>query len=314
MNAGTYELTLDLPGNPNYIIESIEPVTFTIHKRTLTVSMANVSRVYDGTVGGNFSYNSYDVSGLQGSDTKALLGEPIFSGPATEAKNVGTYRVYLNFANTELENYTVRTSNGYVATAMLTITKARLQYTIHSVEKEYDGVPLREFDITFEGLVGGDTVEPRWSLYDQNDRPVNAIVNAGEYSMSITFDHPNYEKPMGNPGTCTIKKKTVQITIDPVADKQYDGEAVTGFSYTADGLLGQDQLSGAKWIIRDANGNLVSQAVNAGVYSVTVSFGAQTNYEVAAPTAVTFEITKRPVTVSAIAPDRDYDGTTGGNF
>ena len=311
VNAGTYELTLDLPGNPNYIIESIKPVTFTIHKRTLTVSMANVSRVYDGTVGGNFTYT---VNGLQGSDSEALLGEPIFSGPATEAKNFGTYRVYLNFANTELENYTVRTSNGYVATAMLAIAKARLQYTIHSVEKEYDGVPLREFDITFEGLVDGDTVEPRWSLYDQNDRPVNAIVNAGEYSMSITFDHPNYEKPMGNPGTCTIKKKTVQITIDPVADKQYDGEAVTGFGYTAVGLLGQDQLSGAKWIIRDANGNLVSQAVNAGVYSVTVSFGAQTNYEVAAPEAVTFEITKRPVTVSAIAPDRDYDGTTGGNF
>jgi hypothetical protein len=221
--------------------------------------------------------------------------------------------VYLNFANTELENYTVRTSNGYVATAVLIINKARLQYTIHSAEKEYDGVPLREFDITFEGLVVGDTVEPHWSLYDQNDRPVNAIVNAGEYSMNITLKHPNYE-PMGNPGTCTIKKKTVQITIDPVADKQYDGEAVTGFSYTAVGLLGQDQLSGAKWIIRDANGNLVSQAVNAGVYSVTVSFSAQTNYEVAAPEAVTFEITKRPVTVSAIAPDRDYDGTTGGNF
>ena len=47
---------------------------------------------------------------------------------------------------------------------------------------------------------------------------------------------------------------------------------------------------------------------------MTVSFGAQTNYEVATPTAVTFEITKRPVTVSAIAPDRDYDGTTGGQF
>jgi hypothetical protein len=196
---------------------------------------------------------------------------------------------------------------------MLAIAKARLQYTIHSVEKEYDGVPLREFDVTFEGLVDGDTVEPHWSLFDQNDRPVNAIVNAGEYSMNITLKPLNYE-PMGNPGTCTIKKKTVQITVDPVADKQYDGEAVTGFSYTAVGLLGQDQLSGAKWIIRDANGNLVSQAVNAGVYSVTVSFGAQTNYEVAAPEAVTFEITKRPVTVSAIAPDRDYDGTTGGNF
>lgn len=312
VNAGTYELTLDLPGNPNYVIESIEPVTFTISKRTLTVSMKNVSRVYDGTVGGNFTY---DVNGLQGSDSKELLGEPIFSGPATEAKNVSSsgYKLYLNFANTELENYTVKTSNGYAAMTTLTITRARLQYTVHSVEKEYDGVPLREFDFTIEGLVGGDTVEPRWRLYDQNDRPTNAAVNAGTYSVDIILSHPNYEI-MGNPGTCTIKKKTVQITIDPVADKQYDGEAVTGFSYTAVGLLGQDQLSGAEWIIRDANGNSVSRAVNAGVYSVTVSFGVQTNYEVSAPKAVTFEITKRPVTVSAVAPDRDYDGTTGGDF
>ncbi len=314
VNAGTYELTLDLPGNPNYVIESIAPVEYTIRKRVLTVRMENMSRVYNGTVGGDFTYT---VSGLQGSDSEALLGEPIYSGDATEGKNVGNYKLYLNFADTELDNYTVKTNNGYAAIATLVITKAPLHYTIHSVEKEYDGVPLKDFAYTITGFAGEDTEEqlgePRWIIYDQNDRPASAAINAGEYSVDLILSHPNYELK-GNPGKCTIKKKAVQITVAPVADKQYDGEAVTGFSYSAVGLVGDDQLSGAKWTVRDANGAPVSQAVNAGRYSVTVSFGTQTNYEVTVTGAETFEITKRPVTVSAIAPDRDYDGTTGGNF
>ncbi len=314
VNAGTYDLTLELPGNPNYSIQLIESVHFTISKHTLTVSVNNLERIYDGTEGGEFSYT---VNGLQGSDAEVdVLGEPIFTGPATTAKDAGNgYELYLSFTNTNPDNYTLNINNGRAA--KLTIKKAKVQVAVDPIEKEYDGKPLADFTFSVKGLVAGETMdqlgEPQWFVWNANDRPVSEAKDAGTYSVQPKFAvHPNYEISV-NGTTCRITKKTLTVTVDPIPDKTYDGEALTGLSFSVEGLVDGEtvaQLGTPTWT---ANGRPVAQAINAGEYSVNVSFAAHTNYNFNV-SGVTCEITKRPVTVSAIAPDRDYDGTTGGDF
>ena len=397
LNAGTYTLTLEFSGNPNYDIQPITPVTYTISKRALTVSLNDLDRPYDGTEGYDFA-SAYSVSGLIGSDGEALLGDPIYSGTAVTARNAGTYDWYLSFTNTVLDNYTLNINNNRAG--KLTIGKAKLTVTVKAKEKEYDGIPLvLDYEIT--GLVGGDTwnlpadpwavynvengtavspdnvvnagkyfvefnshvsgkldnytlnligadctitkkavtvtvddipdktydgeavtgfsytvvglvsgeqlQQPRWTV---NGSSSNQAINAGEYTVNAVFAPQTNYKVSVRPATFKITKKTVEVTVNDVPDKTYDGEAVTGFGYTVDGLVGGDRLGQPQWLVNDS---ATTKAINAGEYTVNAGFASQTNYEIKVRPA-TFTITKRLVTVSAIAPDRDYDGTTGGEF
>ncbi len=268
VNAGTYDLTLTLSGNDNYIIETIRPATLTIRKREVTVSVSVPKRTYNGSTGGDFSYT---VSGLQGSDTKTILGDPIYTGDAMEKKDVGFHTLYLDFASNELENYTVKIRNGHAATGTLQITKAKLVVTIDPIEKEYDGTPLTGFTYTVSGLVDGETEdqlgEPSWTIYDQNSRPISQAINAGGYSLEIEFDeamHPNYSIS-GSRASCTITKRAATVTA-VATDRDCNGTAGGQFDFTIEGLAEGDE----KKDFTATFGGSAKTAKDPGTYTLTV--------------------------------------------
>jgi len=188
INAGRYTLSVELPGNPNYQIDSYESGSFEILKKTLIVSPVAESRVYDGTVGGNFDVT---LTGLVGSDTRALFGTPEFEGDALTAKNAGYYTLLVKELpfNSTVENYELIYTSG-----SFEIKKRALTITVVAFDRDYDGTLGCEFDCEVEGLAQGD---PRESIekFLKFDGSAILATDPGVYTLTVSVEPLNPEDP-----------------------------------------------------------------------------------------------------------------------
>ena len=305
-DVGAYTVTVTSLGTSNYIIAEAHPGTFTITKKSITVTPVATTRTYDGTVGGTFSVT---VSGLVSGETAAILGTPVFSGNATTAKNAGTYTLNVEYP-IESQNYTVTQYN----TGVLVIRKARFTVNITALSKEYDGkaVDTSKLQYTVSGLCAGDTASMLGTPQYSGSLVMNNLGTAGTYTLTISMPgNDNYEEGSAT-FTYTITPK--EITVTAVAtDRVYDGTAGGKFSITASGLIEGEDVSvlGTPVFYGDA-----VTAINAGSYTLKVQFNSTTgNYKVTKCNDTTFKITPKEVTVTAVATNRAYEeGKTGGDF
>ena len=306
-NAGT--VTVTVTGIGNY--EGSFEVTYEITKRHVTLTSADDEKVYDGsaltndtvTVGGDkFAKKegaTYNVTGMQ-----------IEKG---SSKNTFTYT--LN-EGTLAGNYDIETFEG---TLKVTAFENEVVVTIKGNKDTvtYDGNPH-----SVEGYVITDISN---KLYKAEYIGVKGYARAegtaaGTYKMNLTaqqfsntsasFDKVTFKVEDGaltiNPksitpdGPDTPDEKKTGITVTKPSDSKYDGEEHKNKPTVTDTKTNRTLVEGTDYEL-----SYSEDAINAGTVTVTVT--GIGNYE--GSFEVTYEITKRNVTLTSGSASKVYDKT-----
>jgi hypothetical protein len=264
---GTYAISQGSLANSNYTI-SFVPANLTITKRAVTVTAAAKSKVY----GDSDPALTYTADGLVGTDS--LSG----SLDRDAGETVGTYAI--NQGSLANSNYTIS-----FVPANLTITKRAVTVTAAAKSKVYgDSDPALTYSTI--GLMDDDT------LSGSLDRATGETV--GTYAINQgSLANSNYTISFV-PANLTITPKTVTVTA--AAKSKVYGDSDPALTYTADGLVGTDSLSGS---LDRATGETV------GTYAINQGSLANSNYTISfVPANLT--ITPKTVTVTADAKSKVY--------
>ena len=306
-NAGT--VTVTVTGIGNY--EGSFEVTYEITKRHVTLTSADDEKVYDGsaltndtvTVGGDkFAKKegaTYNVTGMQ-----------IEKG---SSKNTFTYT--LN-EDTLARNYDIETFEGILK---VTAFENEVVVTIKGNKDTvtYDGNPH-----SVEGYVITDISN---KLYKADYIGVKGYARAegtaaGTYQMNLTaqqfsntsasFDKVTFKVEDGaltiNPksitpdGPDTPDEKKTGITVTKPSDSKYDGEEHKNKPTVTDTKTDKVLVEGTDYTLAYSK-----DVINAGTVTVTVK--GIGNYE--GSFEVTYEITKRNVTLTSGSASKVYDKT-----
>ena len=307
INAGT--VTVTVTGIGNY--EGSFEVTYEITKRHVTLTSADDEKVYDGsaltndtvTVGGDkFAKKegaTYNVTGMQ-----------IEKG---SSKNTFTYT--LN-EDTLARNYDIETFEG---TLKVTAFENEVVVTIKGNKDTvtYDGNPH-----SVEGYVITDISN---KLYKAEYIGVKGYARAegtaaGTYKMNLTaqqfsntsasFDKVTFKVEDGSltispksitpDGPDTPDEKKTGITVTKPSDSKYDGEEHKNKPTVTDTKTNRTLVEGTDYTL-----SYSKDVINAGTVTVTVK--GIGNYE--GSFEVTYEITKRNVTLTSGSASKVYDKT-----
>ena len=294
-NAGTYAIipTGDAEQG-NYTVTYVNG-TFTVDPLAVTVNITGHSSTvdYDGQ---EHSVSGYDV---EISDTLYTEADFTFSGSAEAVRtDAGTTEMGLDandFENTNA-NFEVTFE---VEDGSLTINPIDVTVTITGANNTavYDGQ---------EHSVSGYTFEPSTALYTENDFTFSgtaeaAQTNVGTASMGLAADQ--FANTSANfasvtfevtDGYQTVTKKAASI--NAVDSSKVYGEDDPTLTANVTGAVEGETLN---YTLTRAEGE------NAGTYAITVNLGENPNYEITT-TGATFTITKKGVTVTADAKEKEY--------
>ena len=131
-NAGTYNTDSWTFSDPNYITQT-GMVTDTINKVDLKVVAFNTSQVYDGSQSSGFQWAA--VGFVNGESLGNTSGNPVFSGSAVGAVNVGSYTITPTIGTLTATNYNFTT----FVNGTLTITPATASVIVTPYDVTYDG-------------------------------------------------------------------------------------------------------------------------------------------------------------------------------
>ena len=226
------------------------------------------------------------------------------------ATNVGTVTVTV----TGIGNYTGTVTRTYE------ITKAPYTVTTYSAIKVYDGNPLTAGGIV-NGLVNGETC----TVNTTASRTEYGTTQNKPYTLTWgTAQESNYEFKGETIGTLTVLRQSInptdpEIPTDPDGEKPidpnqpyYGGVEVKAPENVKYNGKSQEQ----KPVVTDKDGTALVEntdytlsysedTVNAGTVTVTVT--GKGNYQ--GKVEVTYQITKRPVSLKSESGTKVYDGT-----
>ena len=307
VNAGT--VTVTVTGIGNY--EGTVDTSYEITKRHVTLTSADAEKVYDGsaltndtvTVGG-------DKFAKKESATYNVTGMQIEKG---SSKNTFTYT--LN-EDTLAGNYDIETFEG---TLKVTAFENEVVVTIKGNKDTvtYDGNPH-----SVEGYVITDISN---KLYKADYIGVKGYARAegtaaGTYHMNLTaqqfsntsasFDNVTFKVEDGSltispksitpDGPDTPEEKKTGITVTKPSDSKYDGEEHKNKPTVTDTKTDKVLVEGTDYELTYSE-----DVINAGTVTVTVT--GIGNYE--GSFEVTYEITKRNVTLTSGSASKVYDKT-----
>ena len=298
VNAGT--VTVTVTGIGNY--EGSFEVTYEITKRHVTLTSADAEKVYDGsaltndtvTVGGDkFAKKegaTYNVTGMQ-----------IEKG---SSKNTFTYT--LN-EGTLAGNYDIETFEG---TLKVTAFENEVVVTIKGNKDTatYDGNSHSVEGFVITGISN--------KLYTKDDVKFTGEAKtegteAGTYQMNLSETqfsnkNSNFKKVtfVVEDGSLTINRKSIddqnRITVTKPSDSKYDGEEHKNKPTVTDTKTDKVLVEGTDYELSYSD-----DVTNAGTVTVTVT--GIGNYE--GSFEVTYEITKRNVTLTSGSASKVYDKT-----
>ena len=305
VNAGT--VTVTVTGIGNY--EGRFEVTYEITKRHVTLTSADDEKVYDGsaltndtvTVGGDkFAKKegaTYNVTGMQiekGSSNNTFtytLNEGTLAGNYDIETFEGTLKV------TAFENEVVVTIKGNKDTATY-------DGNSHSVEgfviTDISNKLYKAEYIGFKGYARAEGTEA--GTYQMN-------LTAQQFSnTSASFDKVTFKVEDGSltikpksitpDGPDTPEEKKTGITVTAPEGSKYDGEEHRNKPTVTDTKTGKVLVEGTDYTLAYSD-----DVVNAGTVTVTVT--GKGNYE--GSFEVTYEITKRNVTLTSGSASKVYD-------
>ena len=259
------------------------------------------SRMYDGTP---FSYNVYNlVEGtLVSGDKLVVTIEGQLTDVGDTENKITSVKVMNGTVDVTASYPKISTING-----KLTVTPRTVILTSGSAEKEYDGTPLTNKNVTIggDGFVGneGMTFNVTGSQTD-----AGTSKNYFTYIWNEGTKKKNYEVT-SKPGDLQVTKNTTPIHIKAGSDsKKYDGTELTCNTYSSSSL----PVSGDKLVVM-----IEGRITNAGtvvneIKSVKVMRGSQEvteNYSKITKENGELEGVARDIVMISATDTKVYDGT-----
>jgi len=294
-NAGTYAITQGTLANSDYAITMSTPsVLFTITTVNITATPNSAqSKVY-GDSDPTLTY-SITSGALQGSDT--------LTGTLNRAAgtNVGSYAIYKGTLAPPPTGYTMTFGAGIT----FAITQRPITITATSSSKSADGTTTSSDlpTLTSGTLASGDSIvlSQTYSSSLAGSRvltPAAVIKNALQVDVTSNY---NITKITAS-GTISQTQLTVSPTLG--LTKIYgNSDPTLTYSFTSGAMINSETLNGS---ISRASGETV------GTYSIGIGTLAVPNnkYVLTFTSDVTFSITQRPITITAVTQSKNGDGTT----
>lgn len=269
-NVGTYEITAvqQNGANPNYNVK-FNKGTFTINPKEITVTITPNGGTYEGAI----IPAAAALNGLVGEDKPEI--NLTYTGKANDGTEVngtetpvlaGTYTVTASITDS---NYNLKPEG---TTAEFVVTKANPGLSVAAVSDKNYGEEAFKLGVSSKG----DGLKAYASSNDKvvtvDEKGTVTIVGAGTAALTVSFaESANYTTDRKTV-TVTVAPKTITVTADNL--KKIVGGADPVLTYTADGLAGEDTLSGIT--VKRKVGEKV------GTYAVTVSqkAGSNPNYRI----------------------------------
>ncbi len=186
-NVGEYQISLGSLSSTCYEITFI-PSIYTITPKVVTVAFSNVSKTY-GAADPEFSYRLFGV----------LVGDIVdLTISRAKGENVGSY---LLSASTDNANYMLN-----ILPAYLNITKANAVITAKDSTTTYNG---EKYEVSASLNTAG-SLEYKYAV---DNEIVSEILNAGEYTVTISFAGNENFNPVTRTITVTVLRADANVTI-----------------------------------------------------------------------------------------------------
>lgn len=227
-NAGSYTVTLQISGAPNYA-DASKDFVITVTPAELTVTTENTSFTYDGSVKGIDRLGVSLSGAVAGDDVSAVIDSVVSGGESAELKNAGSYTVTYRLEGAAAGNYTIAEGGSSVD---VTVKAKELTFTWNSGQTfTYNGeaqVP----GYTLNGVVDGDEVTVTIIVTDDN-AIVGQAINAGGYTASVAeITKGNYSLTGVDELPFTIGKANLTLTPDSVKFSDRDADMLSAYSQT----------------------------------------------------------------------------------
>ena len=269
-NVGTYEITAaqKKDANPNYSVK-FNKGTFTINPKEITVTITPNGGTYEG----NIISAAAVLNGLVGEDKPEII--LTYAGKANDGTEVngtktpvlaGTYTVTASITDS---NYNLKAEG---TTAEFVVTKATPGISVAAVSDKSYGEGAFKLGVSNKGDGLKSYVSSNEKVVTVDEKGTITIVGAGTATLTVSLaESANYTADR-KAVTVTVAPKEITVTADN--QKKIAGEADPVLTYTADGLVGEDTLSGIT--VKRKAGEKV------GTYTVTVSqeAGSNPNYRI----------------------------------
>ena len=278
---------------------TVTPADFTVNenKTALTVSAADVTKVYDGT-----SYGITAVASIEGATIKYKDKDGKYTLDASPVrKNVGETTVEF-----EASLYGYKTVTGK---ATIEITKRPVKVVTYGNTKVYDGKPLTAGG-EVNGLVDGETVS---FAITGTQTLVGSSNNTYTLEWNKSADKDNYQVLPESVGVLEVTPQSINpgpnpenpdpsydgIQIDSPSDVEYDGQA-------------------HKWspTVTDKNGNALTESTDyevsydkddfTDVKTITVTITGKGNYT--GTVTRVYNILAAPLIIRTEKAEKTYDG------
>ena len=327
-NNNTYSYTLDSASYYTNVTANYGKLT--IQPRTVTMTSATASRVYDGTPLTRNLQTDVAVTGdgfVSGEGAiYNITGTQTFFG---SSENTFTYT--LN-SGTLAENYTINTTNG-----TLSISKRSISISVPSTltSKQYDGSPLTvdfgNLQVTnlasTDHLVGGTITTDgygvgEYPIYEGNMFSIKAVVGYAIKS-GFSIEHSSGEKALTLASYSPSFSVTLSITAAPLQitansdTKEYDGTplTLTNFDFTVTGgtaIAPTDSLVVTITGTQTCQGESASHIASYQVLRVADLTDVTTNYDPISTVDGLLKVT--PTTIPLACPATVVITLTEGNY
>ena len=227
LNAGSYTVTLQISGAPNYE-DASKDFVITVTRAELTVTTANTSFTYDGSVKGIDRLGVSLSGAVAGDDVSAVIDRVVSGEEPAELKNAGSYTVTYRLEGAAAGNYKI-IAGGSVG---VTIGAKALTFTWNSDQTfTYNGA-AQVPGYTLDGVVDGDEVTVTVTVKGDNETEGQAI-NAGVYTASVAeITKGNYSLTGVQTCSFTIGKANLTLTPDSVKFSDRDADMLSAYSKT----------------------------------------------------------------------------------
>lgn len=286
---GTSEDACDKTVSPKYSQASDEPYTvyykvaargydtisghaaITINRRPLAVSgIKATSKAYDGQTEAKLDYSGVVLNGKVSTDVIAVTATGTF-----DSADVGTGKTVsitdIKISGKTAPNY-VLTEDAQQQTAKADITPAGTTLTVGKVgAKTYGGA---KFVLNVKC-----SRNDKKTFTSSNTKVVKVdgtgkvtIVGAGKAVVTVSVAANQNYKAAAAKVAITVNPKAIRVTANDAS--KYEGKKDPKFTFTAEGLVGKDKLTGI--VLKRAAGE------KSGTYTITVSQkkGANPNYKI----------------------------------
>ncbi len=288
IEAGTYAIELvgfDVTENSNYAIELtnakcvITPAPISIKADSVTYEYGDTPTAFTYVVTGTV-YEDYPLEGeLESLGERPSMGE--------HAIQSGT----LNNDNGRNPNYLIT----YIKGGVCTVTARSITIKVtSSVSQVYGDEPTAiPFEVVSEnGLIEGDTLRG-------NLAPIGSDVNLEGHDITIgdvQTLNTNYVITLITDGAkYVITPRPITVTAD--AKTVVYGDAPVELTYTVDGLVSGDTLSGALEC---------TPGTDCGNYAITQGTLANSNYEIVTFNGASYTVTQRAIVITINDAESNY--------